>query len=636
MRKPRIFMADFETTVYEGQTFTEVWASAIVELFTEDVCVFNSINIFFDYIINLRNDLIIYFHNLKFDGEFILYYLMNNHAYQHAIINENDHLRFKEIDEMENGDFIYVINDMGQWYKIIIKMNEHIIEIRDSLKLLPFSVKQIGDSFQTLHKKTSIEYVGKRHAGGIITDEEKEYISNDVLVVKEALEIMFNDGHNKLTIGSCCLKEFMKTTGVTRYNEMFPDLTKFDLNEEIYGAKNVDEYIRKSYKGGWCYVKKGEENKLQVNGMTLDVNSLYPFVMHSSSGNLYPTDIPFMFKGEIPKEVLHDKNKYYFVTIKCRFNIKKGKLPFIQKKGSILYKGTECLTTSDYYDKKTQKYYKKIKDKDGVVHDTKMTLTLTKTDYELFKDHYNVYEEEVLHGIYFFCFNEGIFDDYINKYMEIKMKSKGARRTEAKLFLNNLYGKMASGTNSSFKVAYLDNELHYDIVEANEKKAGYIAIGSAITSYARNWTIRHAQMNYDNFIYADTDSMHLKCNVKNVVGCIIDDKKLGAWKCESEWDYGIFARQKTYIEHVTSENFEKVNPFYDVKCAGMPDKCKQLFINSLTQEYDETELNEKEKIFCSQKRTLKDFKTGLKIPSKLISKRYAGGVVLWETTYELR
>ena len=71
MRKPRIFMADFETTVFEGQTFTEVWASAIVELFTEDVSVFNSIDIFFDYIINLKNDLIIYFHNLKFDGEFI-------------------------------------------------------------------------------------------------------------------------------------------------------------------------------------------------------------------------------------------------------------------------------------------------------------------------------------------------------------------------------------------------------------------------------------------------------------------------------------------------------------------------------------------------------------------------------------
>lgn len=43
-----------------------------------------------------------------------------------------------------------------------------------------------------------------------ITDEEKKYIANDVLVVKEALEIVFKEGHNGVTIGSCCLKELEK------------------------------------------------------------------------------------------------------------------------------------------------------------------------------------------------------------------------------------------------------------------------------------------------------------------------------------------------------------------------------------------------------------------------------------------
>ena len=32
-------------------------------------------------------------------------------------------------------------------------------------------------------------------------------------IVKEALEIMFTEGHNKLTIGSCCLDEYKKTMG---------------------------------------------------------------------------------------------------------------------------------------------------------------------------------------------------------------------------------------------------------------------------------------------------------------------------------------------------------------------------------------------------------------------------------------
>ena len=45
----RTFVCDFETTVYEGQTFTEVWASACVEIGTEDVRVVSSIGEQFDY-----------------------------------------------------------------------------------------------------------------------------------------------------------------------------------------------------------------------------------------------------------------------------------------------------------------------------------------------------------------------------------------------------------------------------------------------------------------------------------------------------------------------------------------------------------------------------------------------------------
>ena len=48
------------------------------------------------------------------------------------------------------------------------------------------------------------------------------------------------------------------------------------------------------------------------------------------------------------------------------------------------------------------------------------------------------------------------------------MNSKGAKRTEAKLFLNNLYGKLASSSNSSFKVAYVkeDESIGFYIVPA--------------------------------------------------------------------------------------------------------------------------------------------------------------------------
>lgn len=40
------FVCDFETTVFKGQQYTEVWAGAIVELYKTDVVIKNSISDF--------------------------------------------------------------------------------------------------------------------------------------------------------------------------------------------------------------------------------------------------------------------------------------------------------------------------------------------------------------------------------------------------------------------------------------------------------------------------------------------------------------------------------------------------------------------------------------------------------------
>ena len=198
------FVADFETTVYAEQEYTEVWAGALVPLYTEDVQIYHSIDDFFEAVFNIEGNVQIYFHNLKFDGSFIIPFLIRS-EFSLALDSEGKYVKPKK---MKNKSFQTVISDMGQWYKIIIKYHGRFYEILDSLKLLPFSVQTLGYTFDTKHKKLSMDYEGFRYAGCPISDKEKEYISNDVLVVKEALEIMFNQGHDKLTIGSCCLEEF--------------------------------------------------------------------------------------------------------------------------------------------------------------------------------------------------------------------------------------------------------------------------------------------------------------------------------------------------------------------------------------------------------------------------------------------
>lgn len=657
VKKYRYMVCDFETTVYKGQAHTEVWASAVVEMYTEDVKIHHSIGETLDYLISLNSNVVCYYHNLKFDGAFWLSYLMVELGYTQAyekLKEDSTEVKWLHEKDMKNNTFKFAVSDMGQWYSIILKVKDHFIEFRDSLKLLPFSVKRIGQSFNTKHKKLDMEYTGFRYAGCTITEDEKRYIANDVLVVKEALEIMFNEGHKKLTIGSCCLEEYRHIIGKEQYKSWFPDVYQIGIDETVHRYKNAGEWIRKSYKGGWCHLVKGKQNKRFYDGTTADVNSLYPSMMSSESGNVYPIGQPTFWVGNyIPYEAEYLPKRYYFVRIKTRFYLKKGYLPFIQIKGNILYQGNVCLESTDVYDPETQQYYDHYYDLNGNLKDTRVELTLTQTDFKLLREHYNLVDFEILDGCWFRA-ECGIFDEYIEKYKKIKQESKGALRELAKLFLNNLYGKMASSMDSSFKIAYIkdDKSLGFIPIPEKDKKPGYIPVGSAITSYARNFTIRAAQKNYHGvdkpgFIYADTDSIHCDLKPHEIEGITVHDKNFCCWKLESEWDVAWFTRQKTYIEHIVVEGGEMLDtPYYNVKCAGMPEKCKQVFIKSLEKWTPEHEQGkpEKEKYTPTQEELtvinkhydLEDFTVGLIVPGKLRPKRIRGGVLLVECPYEMR
>ena len=647
----KIYSADLETTVYEGQTETEAWASALVALDSDEPLVHHSLEETLNYLVAQDEDAILYYHNLKFDGNFWLYYLIKVLGFKQGFEYQSDKsIKIKDKKELKDKEVIYVISSMGQWYTITFRYHSHTYILRDSLKLLPFTLEEIGEAFKTEHRKLSMEYEGYRYAGCTITDEEMSYIKNDVLVLKEALNIMFSEGHKKLTIGACCLAEFKRMKGKYDWKIWFPPLEQIELNEKEYGAKNADEYIRKSYRGGWCYLVRGTSGKEYHKGTTADVNSLYPSMMHSESGNIYPLGKPCFWKGDIPIQALKP-NRYYFVRFRCRFYLKKGKLPFIQIKHNKYYKSTEMLETSDVYNKNDGKYYSQFYDRDGNLQNTIVELTMTCTDYKLLREHYDLYDFEMLDGCWFYA-DKGIFDDYIDKYKTIKMNNKGAKRTEAKLFLNNLYGKLATSMNSSFKyVIENDKEsLFYGVQIEMDKDPVYIACGSAITSYSRNFTIRAAQANFygadkAGFKYADTDSIHCDLAPLEIKGIKVHDNAFCCWKLESCWDIAKFIRQKTYIEHVTHEDLKPVeHSYYNLKCAGMPDSCKRLFLSSMGEEYisskEKLELTEKEKEkykdFLKDKRTLNDFKIGLTVPSKLLPKTIKGGVVLVDTDFTLR
>lgn len=663
MKVTKTFSCDFETTVYEGQTRTDVWAAALVELGTETVHIYNSIWGFWKFLYNQYANLNLYFHNLKFDGSFILNFIKSKlKCKEGALYDDNGFVKvFKDKKDLQHGEYIYSISDKGQWYTITLRWYGRTYTFKDSLKLLPFSVAEIGNAFKTKHRKLTMDYKGVRKPGGIITPLEKRYIANDVLVVKEALEQMFAEGHTKLTIGSCCLAEykriFKERDAFIKWEDFYPNLYDVSLDEKLYGYSTVGRYILKAYHGAWCYVAPGAEGKVIRNGLTADVNSLYPFVMHSSSGNRYPAGYPWKWKGDYIPDSARSENKYFFVRLRTRFQLKQGKLPFIQLKGNYLYPSTKMLETSDIWDEKQGVYCASYIDRYGKEVPATVEMTLCQDDYELVLDHYHLYDTEILDGMYFQS-EIGLFDEYINKWIKVKMTSKGALRTMAKLYLNNLYGKFASTTNSSFKVGYLkeDGSLGFYQVAEDEKEPGYIPVGACITAKARRYTVEHAQKNYHGpdapgFKYADTDSIHCDLSPDELIDINVDPVKLGCWKLESYWDTAIFCRQKTYIEHVTHSDGDPVEPYYAITCAGMPKHCKNLMESRLegriNKEIDETKLTKQEKFFIYgetaeteakhiQPMNITDLKVGLWVPGKLRPKQMPGGVLLEKTDFRIR
>ena len=189
--------------------------------------------------------------------------------------------------------------------------------------------------------------------------------------------------------------------------------------------------------------------------------------------------------------------------------------------------------------------------------------------------------------------------------------------------MNSLYGKFGTDTKVKSKIPYLgeDDVVHYYDSEPEEKDGIYIAMASFITSYARLKTITSAQKITDDynagkskiqFVYADTDSLHLSSPDFELPEIDIDDTRLGAWKFESKFNKAKFLRQKCYIENST-EDVENPDPEYEMKItvAGMPKDCYQFV-------------------------TFRNFKIGATYKGKKQPKIVKGGVILKSVDFTIK
>ena len=565
--KKNVYTADFETTALpnlqvDGYVRVVLWSLVNVE--SKQSYYGFDIASFLTKLIQVKAK-IVYFHNLKFDGNFIVYYFLKNNIGFELIAPQNI------------------------WYAI--KWNG--IEIRDSLKKFRTSVKHLGQMFDIGQK-----YSDKDESGLNLWDyyvphdfvpsqKDIEYCIQDSKIVAFAVEKEWDAGRHRLTQSSEAYYNCKKN--LPNFNQFFPKISSV-----------FDNFFRDGpYRGGVCAVNELYQNQELEGIYGYDVNGLYGYVMDET---LLPFGMPYY--GEPISQ-----NDLYVVDFECEFEVKKGMFPFLQIKRNLQYLNRD----TEY-----------LKESDGPTH-----LRLTSVDYELFKKHYYVYNEN---GNEYMSVQamRGLLHPIIQENIRQKeYYSKGAHynpylRSVAKYNTNMLYGSFALSTISDKCKPFIGADGAVKIEhEKGEKDGRYIPYATFVTANARKITITAIQENYSNWIYSDTDSMYL---LKPAKGIKIDPKKSGAWKYETFGDFvenwdgepfpkGKFLRPKTYC--LADENKNIYKKYYpdgsfesELRCAGMPDTIKE------SVKWD-------------------DFHIGAVFEGKLLPRTVPGGVCLIPTTYQI-
>ena len=525
MRRPKqhIYCADFETTSYaqyvvEGKTRVYLWKIMGVDSDVDFMGI--DMESFISQLSYLDGG-IIYFHNLSFDGEFILWWLL-----------ENEYLYS---DEDEPQTFSTIIDDTGSIYQIRICIDAKCIwEIRCSYKLFPKSIKDIGEMVGIPKLNETHDYEEFKNYNSVyeLPDEEVKYITNDVRIMVELIRYLQEKNIKGMTMSSSAYKNWLKDKYQLAKNNM-----KKSPDEEVV------EIVRKSYRGGITKVNPKYAGMEFNDVISFDVNSLYPSVMYENpmpigDGKIYKT----LEEGR--KDL---RSLFIIVAFVSYGKVRTGKHAFIGNNSGFSY---------------SRKY-----SYDDVL-ENKM-LYLWEDEFELFKLVYDA--EYTIIKVVGWKKANFVFKDYIDRWYDVKKNAKNdTERSLAKLMLNSLYGKFGmNDVRVTRQPVAIGDSIIYKTIE-NNTTYYYKEVASYITSKARCKLASFMNKCGDNFLYCDTDSVYfIGHEIPDIFKDVVDSSKLGYWKYEGHYTRFKALKAKCYIKQLDDGEIVR-------RVAGCPKECAEL------------------------------------------------------------
>lgn len=671
-----VWVADFETStevwaIQKGHT--EVWAYALTNAqinsmtqidLSDTATVYTNygkegdpFDLFLeDILLHCNSGDKVYFHNLKFDGRFLLSGLLVRGFKD----TTNQYNTDKSRKPMFDKSFSVLIA-RNAWYSITVEFGGKQIEFRDSLKRIPMGVRQMAKEYKLPILKGDIDY--DRDPALPMTEKELKYIRHDVLIVAEVTRQQYQEGFTQLTTASYAFQEYrkwLKGRGLD-YAELFPPLDS-----------DIQSFVRQAYEGGEVYCNPRFKGKVIGNplstetiGYTWDINSMYPAKMSASSmpyGQPMTTSAKMLnFKTVGEWQNWRGSHYRYFIEIRrCKATIRPGRIPSV---GVVAGFGV-------------RDYPEQIDILCTTMADVRFELVLLDYDIEYLE----------MGKVVYFNARLDLYFDYIQAIVAEKnragVEGNIMRKAMAKVKMNSLYGKF--GQKSLSTGAYFTWDDDYGLCSnpyTSNAGGKYIPIAAIITAEARRLLISQAnKFGSAAVAYMDTDSIHVIDRYHKVkpwrrrplpgkgekalknsqmeevltqeqliallgefengrhreVWC--DEFDLGAFKIEGNFACAKWLRAKTYFEATYADPgevekyFEAVrneewngeeyaipecgeNPGYHligcIKGAGIPDAAKKAI-------------------------TVENFNIGLVLPGKLQPKPVKGGMVLHETTYEIK
>lgn len=577
--KSKTFVCDTETTIEE---VPRVWAWEALEVGDVDN---PARGLDIESLVNwlLSDNREVYFHNLKFDVSYIMSWLFT-HGFEHT-----------EERNPDNGQFTSLISDAGVYYVVTIKSNGHICRLLDSYKLISMKAEDIAKAYKLDFRKLTINYDDYRPVGYEPTQHEWDYVHADVAIISQALAILFGTGMTKITQSSNALADYINLTTEKIYNRRFPELD----NE-------VDKFCRLAYYGGSTQVNDLYKGKLLGYGRVYDVNSMYPWAMRTQ---YLPYGEPIKFSGKPD----FDDGFLHITKFSCWFKLKPDHIPCIMGRHISRFK-----------------YEKFLYDSAGEI----VELTLTDIDIKLMFEQYDI-KFLTWHGGYKFKKSKSLFKDYIDKWYKVKeeatVSGNAPMRAIAKDMMNKLSGKFGVRPVLLRKIPYYDGRIKHRLSEKEESpsRKGYVPVIAYTTAYGRDKIIRGAQMNYERFVYMDTDSLHILGD-DPPVGVEIDHTKLGAFDHEGSFLHIKALHAKCYTEQmiVSRETMEslilkEVKKPEDFTAYGDMFTYQKVTVAGLPSN-------------CHKQVTFDNFEAGCVYTGKLSPKMKPTGILLTETTFTIK